>query len=43
MYLRGELLLDELVTRRIKLEEVESAFESMQRGETLRSVISFGS
>jgi S-(hydroxymethyl)mycothiol dehydrogenase len=42
MYLRGELLLDELITRRIALEEVQSAFESMERGETLRSVISFG-
>jgi S-(hydroxymethyl)mycothiol dehydrogenase len=38
-YLRGELLLDELVTRRIALGEVEDAFGAMERGETLRSVI----
>jgi len=42
MYLRGELLLDELITRKIALDEVQSAFESMERGETLRSVISLG-
>jgi S-(hydroxymethyl)mycothiol dehydrogenase len=40
-YLRGELLLDELITRRIVLAEVEDAFQAMERGETLRSVISF--
>jgi S-(hydroxymethyl)mycothiol dehydrogenase len=40
-YLRGELLLDELITRRIALAEVEDAFQAMERGETLRSVISF--
>jgi S-(hydroxymethyl)mycothiol dehydrogenase len=42
MYLRGELLLDELITNRIALEEVQDAFDAMERGETLRSVISFG-
>ncbi len=40
-YLRGELLLDELITRRIALAEVEGAFDAMERGETLRSVITF--
>jgi S-(hydroxymethyl)mycothiol dehydrogenase len=43
MYLRGELLLDELITQKIALEEVQPAFEAMERGETLRSVISLGS
>ena len=38
-YARGELELDTLVTRVIPLEETEEAFEAMQRGETLRSVI----
>jgi S-(hydroxymethyl)mycothiol dehydrogenase len=42
MYLRGELLLDELITSKIGLEEVQDAFDAMERGETLRSVISFG-
>ena len=38
-YRRGELDLDRMVTRVIKLEETEAAFEAMERGETLRSVI----
>ncbi len=42
MYLRGELQLDELITRKIALEEVQDAFDAMERGETLRSVIVFG-
>src|SRR5439155_26533479 len=39
MYERGELRLDELVSRRIGLDEVDEAFAAMERGETLRSVI----
>ena len=38
-YCTGELDLDRVVTRVIGLEETESAFEAMERGETLRSVI----
>jgi S-(hydroxymethyl)mycothiol dehydrogenase len=38
-YKSGELKLDELITRRIKLEETDEAFGAMERGETLRSVI----
>jgi S-(hydroxymethyl)mycothiol dehydrogenase len=40
-YLRGELLLDELITRRIALADVEDSFGAMERGEVLRSVIVF--
>jgi len=40
-YASGELLLDELVTRRITLKETDDAFGAMERGETLRSVIVF--
>ena len=40
-YEQGQLKLDELVTRKITLEETEEAFEAMKRGETLRSVIMF--
>jgi S-(hydroxymethyl)mycothiol dehydrogenase len=40
-YLKGELRLDELVTRRIALDAVQDAFEAMERGETLRSVVVF--
>jgi S-(hydroxymethyl)mycothiol dehydrogenase len=38
-YLQGELKLDELVTAVIELDAVQPAFEAMERGETLRSVI----
>jgi S-(hydroxymethyl)mycothiol dehydrogenase len=41
LYRRGELRLDDLVTERIALDEVEAAFARMERGETLRSVIVF--
>lgn len=40
-YAQGQLNLDDVVTRTIKLEEVDDAFEAMKRGETLRSVIVF--
>lgn len=40
-YLKGDLLLDELITQRIPLDGVEGAFGAMERGETLRSVITF--
>ena len=40
-YLSGKLKLDELISRRIKLEDVNSAFEELKRGELARSVIVF--
>jgi S-(hydroxymethyl)mycothiol dehydrogenase len=40
-YLQGELKLDELITARISLEGVQGAFDAMERGETLRSVVTF--
>jgi S-(hydroxymethyl)glutathione dehydrogenase / alcohol dehydrogenase len=40
-YLDGELLLDELISRRIKLEEINEGFAALKRGETIRSVIMF--
>ncbi len=39
LYQRGELELDALVTRRIGLAEVDAAFAAMERGESLRTVI----
>ena len=39
LYRRGELLLDELVSRRIELAEVNDAFRAMTAGEVARSVI----
>lgn len=38
-YRQGQLKLDPLITRTISLDETEEAFQAMQRGETLRSVI----
>jgi len=41
MYMAGKLKLDEMVSRRIKLEQVNGAFAEMKRGEIARSVIVF--
>jgi S-(hydroxymethyl)glutathione dehydrogenase / alcohol dehydrogenase len=40
-YLDGKLLLDELITRRIPLEEINSGFDAMRRGDTVREVVVF--
>jgi S-(hydroxymethyl)glutathione dehydrogenase/alcohol dehydrogenase len=37
----GKLKLDELISQRIKLEQVNEAFEEMKKGELARSVIVF--
>jgi S-(hydroxymethyl)glutathione dehydrogenase/alcohol dehydrogenase len=39
LYMNKRLKLDELVSRRIKLEEINIAFEWMEKGEVARSVI----
>ena len=39
LYLEGKLLLDELVTQRIKLDQINKGFASMKRGEGIRTVI----
>jgi S-(hydroxymethyl)mycothiol dehydrogenase len=41
LYRRGQLPLDRLVTQRVGLDDVEEAFATMERGESLRSVILF--
>lgn len=41
LYLAGKLPLDELVSDRIGLDDVNEAFEAMRRGERTRSVITF--
>ena len=40
-YMGGKLKLDELISRRIKLAEVNDAFEEMKTGAVARSVIVF--
>jgi S-(hydroxymethyl)glutathione dehydrogenase/alcohol dehydrogenase len=42
-YRAGRLKLDELVSREIGLEDVNTAFEAMERGEVARSVIVYSS
>jgi S-(hydroxymethyl)glutathione dehydrogenase/alcohol dehydrogenase len=41
LYLSGRLKLDELVSRRIGLDDINDGFEAMRRGEVARSVIVF--
>lgn len=41
LYLDGRLKLDELVSRRIRLDEVNDGFDAMRSGELARSVIIF--
>lgn len=41
LYQQGRLKFDELVSRRIKLEEINQGFEAMKAGEVARSVIVF--
>ena len=41
LYLRGKLDLDGFVSETIALDQVEDAFEKMERGEVLRSVVVF--
>jgi S-(hydroxymethyl)glutathione dehydrogenase/alcohol dehydrogenase len=40
-YLEGNLRLDELVTRRIPLEQINSGFDAIRRGDTVREVVVF--
>jgi len=34
-------MLDELISRRITLEEINDGFAALKRGETIRSVVMF--
>ena len=40
-YLNGKLKLDDMISRRIKLEQINEAFDEMKAGEVARSVIVF--
>ena len=40
-YLDGRLRLDEMISSRIKLDEVNDAFDLMRKGEAARQVIVF--
>jgi S-(hydroxymethyl)glutathione dehydrogenase/alcohol dehydrogenase len=41
LYMQKRLKIDELISRTIKLEDVNAAFEAMEKGEVARSVIKF--
>ena len=41
MYLSGRINLDDLITRRYQLEQVNEAYEDLERGEIGRGVIVF--
>ena len=41
LYMRKRLKIDELISRTIKLEDVNAAFDAMEKGEVARSVIAF--
>ena len=41
MYLDGRLMLDEMVSKHIELEQINEGFEEMKKGEVARSVITF--
>ena len=41
-YLDGALKLDEMISARISLEEINEGFAALKRGETVRSVVMFG-
>ena len=40
-YLQGRLLLDEMITRRMRLKDINEAFRAMKAGEVARTVLMF--
>jgi S-(hydroxymethyl)glutathione dehydrogenase/alcohol dehydrogenase len=40
-YMDGKLNIDELITHKLKLEDINEGFELMKRGESIRSVVMF--
>ena len=41
LYQAGKLKLDELLTRRYPFAQINDAFAALERGEVLRSVVTF--
>ena len=42
LYMQGRLHLDDLISDRIELEEINEGFRNMKEGKVVRSVIDFG-
>jgi S-(hydroxymethyl)glutathione dehydrogenase/alcohol dehydrogenase len=40
-YLDGRLMLDELITRRIRLPAINDGFAALRSGQTIRTVVRF--
>jgi S-(hydroxymethyl)glutathione dehydrogenase/alcohol dehydrogenase len=40
-YMQGRLKLDEMISRRLKLEDINEGFRAMKAGEVARQVITF--
>ncbi|MDT4886211.1 S-(hydroxymethyl)mycothiol dehydrogenase [compost metagenome] len=40
-YMQGRLKLDEMISQRIRLDQINEAFDELKRGELARSVIVF--
>jgi S-(hydroxymethyl)glutathione dehydrogenase/alcohol dehydrogenase len=40
-YMSGKLKLDDMISQRLRLDQVNEGFEEMKRGEIARSVIVF--
>jgi S-(hydroxymethyl)glutathione dehydrogenase/alcohol dehydrogenase len=40
-YMQGRLRLDEMITRRGRLEDLPEAFRAMEAGEVVRTVLGF--
>jgi S-(hydroxymethyl)glutathione dehydrogenase/alcohol dehydrogenase len=41
LYREGQLKLDELITRRYPLEQINEGYEAMRQGENLRGIIEY--
>jgi S-(hydroxymethyl)glutathione dehydrogenase/alcohol dehydrogenase len=41
LYYQGKLMLDEMITKRFRLDQVDEAFQVMREGEVIRSVLMF--
>jgi S-(hydroxymethyl)glutathione dehydrogenase/alcohol dehydrogenase len=39
--MNGKIRIDELITHRLKLEDINEGFDLMKRGESIRSVVIF--
>lgn len=42
LYQSGELRLDEMVTKRYRLDEINDTYADLKNGELIRGVIDFG-